>query len=187
MTRRTSSTSSSRNRRIVASVVFLLGLAVLLGALQYVLYPRLDRDELWSDYQALPPARWTSCFSGRLWFTRTSIRPSSGRPRACVLTICRARSRACTPHAPTCEKRCVTRGQRSWSWSCICSVREPAATGEPEEVQLHGDAARPAQAAGGHGGDARARMEPLPRPPRTVPLALGRGRQGRFQPQQVES
>ncbi len=50
----TSSTSSSRRRHLLGSVVFLLGLAVLLGAVQFVVLPRHDRDKLWMDYRDLP-------------------------------------------------------------------------------------------------------------------------------------
>lgn len=55
MTRRVSSTSSSRRALGLFKVVaFLAGLAVLLGAVQFVVFARHDRDELWSDYLALP-------------------------------------------------------------------------------------------------------------------------------------
>lgn len=50
----TSSISSSRVRFLAASLSFLLGLGVLLAAVQYVVVPRHDRDELWSDYLELP-------------------------------------------------------------------------------------------------------------------------------------
>jgi hypothetical protein len=52
---RTLSTSSSSRRNLAKSVVFLLGLAVLLWAVQFVFFPRYDRDELWRDYRSLPP------------------------------------------------------------------------------------------------------------------------------------
>lgn len=50
----TSSTSSSSVRFLAASMVFLLGLGVLLAAVQFVMFPRHDRDKLWSDYLELP-------------------------------------------------------------------------------------------------------------------------------------
>lgn len=50
----TSSTSSSRRRHLIASIAFLLGLAVLLWAVQFVVLPRHDRDKLWMDYLSLP-------------------------------------------------------------------------------------------------------------------------------------
>ena len=50
--RRTSSTSSSR-RHLVSGIVFLLGLAILLGTVQFVVFPRHDRDKLWMDYRSL--------------------------------------------------------------------------------------------------------------------------------------
>jgi len=51
---RTSSTSGSRYGNLIRSVAFLTGLAILLGATQFVLFPRHDRDRLWSDYRELP-------------------------------------------------------------------------------------------------------------------------------------
>ena len=53
--RRTSSTSDSRGRLFAKSAVFVLGLVLLLGAVQFVVFPRHDRDQLWSDYMSLRP------------------------------------------------------------------------------------------------------------------------------------
>lgn len=50
----TSSTSGSDMRTITACIAFLAGLALLLAAVQFVMFPRHDRDELWPDYLALP-------------------------------------------------------------------------------------------------------------------------------------
>lgn len=52
--RPTSSTSSSSVKRAVRAVVFVVVAGLMLAALQFALFPRHDRDELWTDYRALP-------------------------------------------------------------------------------------------------------------------------------------
>ena len=61
--RRTSSTSSSR-RHLAKSIIFLLGLVLLLGAVQFVVFPRHDRDKLWMDYRSLPAGSVDVLFLG---------------------------------------------------------------------------------------------------------------------------
>ena len=60
----TSSTSSSRRRNLALSLAFLLGLALLLGAVQFVVFPRHDRDRLWIDYEKLAPGSVDVLFLG---------------------------------------------------------------------------------------------------------------------------
>lgn len=64
MTQRTSSTSSSKWAGPVKAVVFLLGVLLLLQAVQFVVFPRHDRDELWSDYLGLPAHSVDALFLG---------------------------------------------------------------------------------------------------------------------------
>lgn len=60
----TSSTSGSKYSNLWKSVAFLAGLAMLLGAAQFVFLPRHDRDKLWSDYLALPEGSVDVLFLG---------------------------------------------------------------------------------------------------------------------------
>ncbi len=64
MTQQASSTSSSRLAFAVKAVAFLTGLVLLLGAAQFVVFARHDRDELWGDFLELPAGSVEALFLG---------------------------------------------------------------------------------------------------------------------------